>query len=586
MNHKITAKYLRKKTKEINPENVTHKLKIAILGYRSTQFLTKFIRQAAQINGIEPEIYEADYDQVELEVRNPSSGLYEFAPNVVFIVQSYSKLRNQFYDLSSKNRPFFFETKLEEWASSCDIISQKTNANILITNLEEVSDGVFGNFSNKTRHSFHNQVRRINHGFMNLAESNPSVHILDLAAMALQSGLDNWLDQGLYINADIPYSTDAEAKIAWEFVQMAKVSLGKFKKCLILDLDHTLWGGVIGDDGMSGIQLGSLGIGKAYSDLQKWARQLKERGIILAICSKNEETIAKEPFLNHPEMILKLDDIAVFVANWSNKADNIRYIQEVLNIGFDSMVFLDDNPMERELVRTSLPEVFVPELPEDPAHYLPFLSSMNLFETMSFSGQDISRTKQYQEEAKRKSIQQNFTDMDEFLQSLEMKAKIQPFQEVNLPRIAQLTQRSNQFNLRTIRYSEAEISNIRESDQHLSLEVSLEDKFGKYGLISVLILEKRIDKTLFIDTWLMSCRVLKRGVEKAVLNQLVLEAKREGYQQIVGEYLPTKKNVIVANHYADLGFRENGVGEWVLDISGYEPKEHFIEIISSQSPAA
>lgn len=346
---------------------------------------------------------------------------------------------------------------------------------------------------------------------------------------------------------------------------------------MILDLDNTLWGGVIGDDGLDKIQLGSLGVGKAFSEFQLWLKQLKERGIILAICSKNEEDIAKEPFEKHPEMILRLEDISIFVANWNNKVDNLKYIQNVLNVGFDSMVFIDDNPIERELVKSYIPEISVPELPEDPSDYLYYLQSLNLFETASFSGEDAYRTKLYREEASRKVDEISFKNYEEFLRSLNMRCEVKPFDEFNSPRVAQLTQRSNQFNLRTVRYTEAEILNISKSTEHLTFAFSLSDKYGDYGLVSIIILEIN-DTTLFIDSFIMSCRVLKRTLENFILNHLHEAAIKLEAKRIVGEYIPTKKNVIVKNLYDELGFIQNDK-LWELDIQNYEKRNSAILLL-------
>ena len=342
-------------------------------------------------------------------------------------------------------------------------------------------------------------------------------------------------------------------------------------------MDNTLWGGIIGDDGLENIQIGDLGIGKAFTELQLWIKQLQKRGIILAVCSKNTESIAKEPFEKHPEMKLRLDDIAVFVANWENKVDNIRHIQSVLNIGFDSMVFLDDNPFERNMVKTNIPEIAVPELPEDPVEYLPFLRAANLFETASFTENDEKRTRQYQQESWRATVQKSFSNEDEFLASLNMGSVIQPFNKFNIPRVAQLTQRSNQFNLRTIRYTENEIRAIADSAEYCPLTFTLEDRFGDYGLISVVILKKKNDG-LFIDTWIMSCRVLKRGMERFVLNEIVATANRSGYASIQGEYIPTAKNAMVNDHYKTLGFKNIGDqnGLWILSTETFGAFKTFI----------
>lgn len=274
-------------------------------------------------------------------------------------------------------------------------------------------------------------------------------------------------------------------------------------------------------------------------------------------------------------MILRLDDISVFVANWENKADNIRHIQNVLNIGFDSMVFLDDNPFERNLVRQELPEVTVPELPEDPSDYLDFVTSLNLFETASFSSEDKGRTIKYQQEAKRVSSKRSYNSITDYLKSLNMEAEVNNFNEFNIPRSAQLSQRSNQFNLRTIRYTEGDLKDIMNSETDFGIVISLKDKYGEYGIISVLICKKKM-KTLFIDTWIMSCRVLKRNVELFVLDELVEIATNNNCTHLQGEYIKTAKNKLVENHYKDLNFTESKNGFWDLDIQGYQIRNNLI----------
>jgi FkbH-like protein len=276
-------------------------------------------------------------------------------------------------------------------------------------------------------------------------------------------------------------------------------------------------------------------------------------------------------------MVLRLKDIAVFITNWENKTNNIMRIQQILNIGFDSMVFLDDNPFERNMVRQNLPEIIVPELPPDPADFLEYLYSLNLFETASYSNEDVNRTQQYRNEAERAAVQDSFANEDDFLQSLNMISDVQPFNSFSIPRVAQLSQRSNQFNLRTVRYTEEDIKSIVSSNRYITFSFTLEDKYGDNGLICVIILEKKQPGTLFIDTWLMSCRVIKRGVEKFVMNTIADYARNNGYQTIIGEYIPTAKNVIVKDHYAGLGFIQDN-GFWILDANNYQPKECFINI--------
>jgi FkbH-like protein len=289
---------------------------------------------------------------------------------------------------------------------------------------------------------------------------------------------------------------------------------------------------------------------------------------------------SKEPFLKHPDMVLKLDDIAVFMANWETKVDNIRAIQQILNIGFDSMVFLDDNPFERNMVREHIPGITVPELPEDPGEYLEFLYGENLFETASYSGLDKDRTKQYQVEAQRVSLQKTFANEADFLKSLHMVSVVSGFTKFNIPRVAQLSQRSNQFNLRTVRYTEADVEAMAADKDVIGLSFTLEDKFGDNGLIAVVILKRQDAETLFVDTWLMSCRVLKRGMENFTLNTMVASARAAGYKYMVGEYLPTAKNKMVEQHYPGLGFMpiaDAPTARYVLEVEAYQPRECYIE---------
>jgi FkbH-like protein len=418
-------------------------------------------------------------------------------------------------------------------------------------------------------------LRKINSGLMDFAMTHKNLFINDLSSLSNKFGEPFIIDVKVYINTNMAFSLDFLPHLAKNTIDIILAALGQFKKCLIMDLDNTMWGGIVGDDGYENIQVGNLGIGKAFTELQIWAKQLKERGIILAICSKNTEEIAIEPFIKHPEMVLRMEDISVFVANWETKVDNIRHIQSILNISFESMVFVDDNPFERNIVRQAIAGITVPELPEDPAEYLPYLKSLNLFETVSFIEEDSQRTQKYREEAGRKVLEKTYTNEAEFLQSLEMTSIVSPFNKFNTPRVAQLSQRSNQFNLRTVRYLEEDISKIATSDTHFTISFSLEDKFGDYGLISMLVLEKKDHKSLFIETWLMSCRVLKRGMEDFVLNTIHNIATRNGYTEILGEYIPSSKNMMVKDHYLNLGFTEKGT-QWVLDLSSYIPKNCYI----------
>jgi FkbH-like protein len=553
-------------------------IKLGLLGDSSTQFLSVALRGYGYDAGYDLEIFEGDYNQIDQQVFNKRSELYEFSPDIVIIFRSTQKMMGSFYELEGQGKLRFASAELQKLDDLAEALNTNTpGCKIIYLNFPEIDDGVFGNYSNKTAMSFTYQLRKINFGLMDLSQKIKNLFISDLSQLQNQYGRQMIFDPRLYIDADMVLSLDALPVLAKSLLDIIQTVSGRFKKCLILDLDNTLWGGVIGDDGMENIEIGHLGQGKVFSELQQWIRQLKQRGILLAVCSKNNEDIAKEPFLKHPDMELSLSDIAIFVANWESKVDNIGYIKEFLNIGFDSIVFLDDNAFERNLIRSHLPEILVPELPADPVDYLTYLRTLNLFETSSFTEEDQERTRQLQDEAERVITQKTFTSENDFLKSLEMECAIKDLDAFNTPRVAQLTQRSNQFNLRTMRYTEADLERFLATDNYTHLSFSLKDKYGDHGLISLVVLCSNTD-FLFIDTWIMSCRVLRRGMEHLVLNAIIGIAREKAISRVIGEYIPTPKNELVRDHYYNLGFSDIGQSKWELGIENYINKQHFINI--------
>lgn len=550
-------------------------IKVALLGDTATQFLTQSLRGLAYDYDLNLDIFEADFNQIGGQVYNLSSELYEFNPTIVIVFQTSHKLLDKYNKTKLEHQSSFASNELQEIENIYSNLTNNLKAKVIYYNYTEIDDSIFGNYANKTESSFLFQLRKLNYELMVVASKKSNFYLCDISSIQNQAGKTNFFQASIYINTEMVLSIDILPKVAAKTIDLITALNGKFKKCVILDLDNTIWGGIIGDDGIENIQIGNLGIGKAFSEFQYWIKKLKNRGIIVAVCSKNTESVAKEPFEKHPDMILRLDDISVFMSNWENKADNIRQIQSILNIGFDSMVFLDDNSFERNIVKENIPEICVPELPKDPADYLEYLYTLNLFETVSFSNEDSERTKLYQIEAQRVSVQKKFTNENDFLKSLNMQSLIEPFNKFNIPRVVQLSQRSNQFNLRTIRYTEFEIEKLANSKNYFTFAFTLVDKFGDNGLICVVILKKENVNTLFIDTWFMSCRVLKRGMENFVLNTLVNFAKENGFDNIKGEYIPTAKNEIVKNHYLNLGF-EKQYENWILNLENYKQRDNFI----------
>ena len=548
---------------------------LAILGNCATQHLAKAIKGYAYEEKIALHVFDADYNQIDAQVMDNNSELYQMTPDFTLFWLCTEKLYEAF--CQSTNRSDFANQIIMYLEGYWNRVNQQYKTTILQFNFTQIDDRIFGNYGNKTQDSFLFQIRKLNYLLMEKCTQYKNVFIIDIEYLQQIYGEYGIKENKMYYIAKIPLSTKILPEVAKQTIDVIKAMKGKMKKCVILDLDNTLWGGVIGDDGLENIQIGELGLGHAFSEFQMWLKELQKRGIILAVCSKNEEVVAKEPFLHHPEMVLHMEDIAMFVANWEDKASNIKKIQDTLNIGMDSIVFFDDNPFERNLVKSMIPDITVPDLPEDPSQYLEYVKLLNLFETAAYSETDKNRTKQYQEEIGRVNLQKQFSSYSEYLESLEMVAEAKPFDKFHFSRIAQLTQRSNQFNLRTVRYTEQEIEQLAKEKEHLTLYFTLKDKFGDYGLISVVVLDKQPENTLFISEWLMSCRVLKRGMEEFILDEIIRTAEENGFKKVIGEYIRTPKNNMVSELYKKMGFHEVEKDRYEVNVTEYEKHKTYIQ---------
>jgi FkbH-like protein len=436
----------------------------------------------------------------------------------------------------------------------------------ILQTLPRPVESSFGSFDMVLPGTMRQLVDEVNRGIaLSVAGSNDL--LLDVANLAETVGLADWHDSTLWNMGKLPFANAFLPLYADHVCRLVGALRGKSRKCLILDLDNTVWGGVIGDDGLDGIAIGQGdATGEAHLHVQRTALMLRNRGVVLAVSSKNTDEVARQPFRRHPEMLLREEHIAVFQANWNDKATNIKAIAEELSLGLDAMVLLDDNPVERGLVRQLLPQVAVPELPDNPALYARTLLAAGYFEAIAFSGEDRQRAEFYQGNARRVELQKQAGDIDAYLASLNMQMTLQPFDDTGRARIAQLINKSNQFNLTTRRYTEAEVAAVQNDPEAFTLQVRLADTFGDNGMISVIICRRQRDDWT-IDTWLMSCRVLGRKVEVAVLQELIAQARARGLRRLVGLYLPTEKNKLVEDHYAKLGFalidsQDNGSTCW------------------------
>ena len=547
--------------------------RLGVIGDCATQHISKAIRGCAISRGLDLRVFDADYDQILAQTADPSSELFAFGPGYVFIMMCTEKLYERFVACPAEARSGFADREFAWIRDRWNNLQGKTT--VIQSLFTEYDDRTSGSFASRTPDSFIFQLRRLNMLICEAAAA-AGVFTLDLQFIALEAGMNAFRSNRMYAAAKIPFSNDGIVKIAYSFCDLLFALRGKTTKCVVLDLDNTLWGGVVGDDGTDGIQIGDLGTGHAFSAFQTFLLELRRRGIILCVCSKNDEDKAKDPFINNPDMVLHLDDFAMFTANWLPKPDNISHMREVLNIGIDSMVFIDDNKFEREAVRTLLPGIIVPEMPEDPAEYVDFLRGEGLFEAVSHSSEDTHRTEMYRAEAGRAEAAAASGSYEDYLAGLEMKAECGAFTKFWFPRIAQLSQRSNQFNLRTVRYTDGQIAEIAADAKCLTLYFTLKDRFGDSGLISAVIMRDIGNNTLFIDTWIMSCRVLKRGMEEFIINSVIDAAKKAGAKTVTGEYLPTAKNAMVKDIYSKMGFVKTQEGRFTADCSSFTPLNSYI----------
>ncbi|MCU1257589.1 MAG: family phosphatase [Bryobacterales bacterium] len=551
--------------------------RIAILSDAATQQFVPLLKALFHDNGVNAEIYEGAFDAIEMETFDRSSGLYQFQPGVVVLANCAQALRSRYYQHGGAGFP---EAATERMLRIWDALGRHCAACVVQCNYPLPYERQFGNYDLKVAHSLYASVAAINMNIAQCVRERANVLVCDVEGIASYAGRKNWYDDRLWNMTKAFCQLDHLPQVAQALVEMTLPTMGRVVKCVVLDLDNTLWGGVVGDDGPLGISIGAHGDGEAFFHFQHYLLSLKRRGILLAVCSKNDHENAVRPFVENPEMVLKRQDITMFVVNWENKADNIRKIRDTLEIGLDSMVFLDDNPFERNLVRQFLPDVIVPEMPEDPADYVRAISELNLFETSSFSAEDLARSELYKQEAGRREVQSTYSNIDEYLRSLEMQIEVARFHKAKIPRIAQLIQRSNQFNLTTHRYNEGDCEKMMlDTEGCVPLYASLRDRFGDHGLISIVILRIKPD-VLEIGDWLMSCRVLARGVEHFLMTRVVELAREKGLTRITGEYIPTAKNAMVKDFFAQFGFEktaeQDGASKWHLDPAPYQARTIYI----------
>jgi len=541
-----------------------HTLRIAFLSGYTYDLIVNLTRLFLLSKGIHAKVFKGEYGLFEQAILTADKTLTEFKPDFIHLGVGTEQIRHR------EN----VTDEIQRWVSLWTKANSTFSASIIQDTFIEPAERVFGNYEMKNVLSQTQYVRRLN---MGLTEKAPSfVHFNDVDYLASLHGRARWRDWKLFDLSKIPASYENLVHISKNLASVFAASIGRTKKCLVLDLDNTLWGGVVGDLGPEGVAIGQGSPeGEAHLRLQHYILELKKRGVLLSVCSKNDEQNAKEPFQTRKDMAIKLSDISCFVANWEPKPDNIQRIAQELNIGLDSFVFLDDNPMEREMVRKILPQVGIIELSDDPAEYVSALAASAFFETVSLTKEDLERTALYLADKERQrafsgaETAMSSNDYKKVLEDLQMELIVKPFDSDNLPRITQLINKTNQFNLTTKRYTESQVIERMNDPRALTFQARLQDRFGDNGMISVVI-GTPLKQTLEIESWLMSCRVLKRGVEGSLFQEVVKKAKSLGFSRIRGKYIPSAKNAMVKSFYKELGFtqisEDNNQSEWEFNL--------------------
>ncbi len=569
----------------LKQEGITYdQRKIAILNGSTTDDIKNVLELFLLNEGIEPQFWQSEYNKFYEDAVFGNTELDAFQPDIIIVFTSMVNIMN-IPDCNDDEDAV--KHKLEaEYSRFVQIwkgLEKRYSAIIIQNNIEMSYINPLGSLDAVEPFGLNRFIDALNERFADYARLTDGFYLHDLRGLASHIGTSKWHNRSQYYAYKFAVNYDVMPNVSWSLKRLICAILGKTKKCLVLDLDNTLWGGIIGDDGANGIAIGhETPEGEAFTEFQQYVKGLKERGVILAVCSKNDEDAAKSGF-THPDSVLSLDDFVAFHANWEPKNVNIRQIAQEINIGLDSLVFIDDNPMERAIVRETVPEVSVPEVDAgDIFSYIRAIEENGYFDTVAISADDRKRSQSYRENRARTELAESAGSYEEFLKSLAMEAEVMTFHEIYYDRITQLTNKTNQFNLTTMRCTLADIERMTKDDRYVTVSIRLKDRFGDNGIISLAIGEKK-EEDLHIILWLMSCRVLKRNVEDLMLDVLAENARHIGCKNLIGYYYPTKKNKMVADQYKKMNFiliEENGDNSvWKMSLSDYVIRNQFIKVM-------
>ena len=565
---KTLSEYI-SQSKNLDDLGLEKKLKIAIMSSFTLNGLDETLRVKCSEIGIRCQSYVSGYNQYNQEFLNPQSNLYDFSPDITFLILDIRNFLGEIfhfpYKLSDKERKLLVKDKIEELEKIINIFSENSKSKLIISNFNIPSYSPNGIMESKSQFGFHEMIDEINKSLREICKEKNSIYIYNFNNFVSKHGEKNIFDYRQFHVGDIQIIYNLIPILADDLMSYVKPLLGKNRKCIVLDLDNTLWGGIVGEDGFDGIELGHTPKGKAFVEFQKELLSLWNQGIILAINSKNNFDDAMRVIREHPNMILQEKHFASLQINWNDKAQNIKEIASEINIGLDSIVFFDDDKLNQERIKQEFPQILTIDMSEDPSNFVPILKEINDFNVLQRTIEDTQRGEMYAQQRERKNFEKTVSNLDDFLKNLNIKVKMKKSNKFLIPRISQLTLKTNQFNLTTKRYQEKDIQNFSENENFKVGCAQVLDKFGDNGITGVYIVEKNKDFWV-IDTFLLSCRIMGRGIETAILNEIIKDAKESGIREVRANFFPTTKNKPAENFLSEFGFTQQG-SYWIYDLN-------------------
>ena len=538
------------------------KIRIALLSSFSINGIKEVIQIKSSERKVSSIIYEGPYNQYSQEILNQESNLYKFSPEITFLLVDTRNIFGELfrfpYSISESERKDFVEKKVNEILNLAQKFMEKTNSKLIISKLNIPSFSPYGIFEEKTEFGFHKMIEEFNRQISIEFLNSENIFVYDFDRFVSKHGEENIFNYSQFFFGDLKISMDYLPEFGQDLMKYVIAYLGISKKCIVLDLDNTLWGGIVGEDGFNGIKLGPEPPGNAYMEFQRVLLSLHQRGIILAINSKNNLEDAIQVIKDHPYMVLKEENFAALRINWKDKVSNMKELVKEINIGLDSVIFIDDDPVNRELIKSSIPEILVVDILDDPSTYAQILENMIDFSMIKITDEDKNRGKMYAKQKMINDLEESATDLSSFLSQLDLKIFIKEVDEFTLPRVSQLTLKTNQFNLTTKRYQESDIKDMINNSNYLVGYAQVEDKFGDNGITGVFIIKKENEREWLIDTFLMSCRIMGRDIEKGIMAHIINKAKESGVEKIKANFFPTQKNKPVEDFPPNSEFNKEG----------------------------